>query len=227
MELRVDRGERRQPLAVLPRYRKDENGNPITPTLILDVELAKGVAGCAVCDKPITKGTSRLKLDVKLDVPLDDKRGRARTHETFFMHPGCITDRIKPEVIRHGFDCYDCGAIPEEGLRWAAYAFTVSRFSPAPICTICAQKPKWVRCQVCNIFYPPWMLQTVDGPVPTDDDGMSFMNLGAVDLNVEHTCEYCARRHGIRTVEAVESELEKFERLKAEIAEHGIFEAGS
>lgn len=245
-EFRVERGERREPLAVLPRYRKDEHGNPIPPTLILDLEFSKGVAGCAICNKPITKGTTRIKLEVKLDSPIEGKKGRARTHESFYLHPGCITDRIKPEVIRHGFDCYDCGAIPGDGLRWAYYGFTVSRFAPAPLCGGCIEKPKWARCQVCQIYYPPWMLQTVDDPslaeepepapppaTPTAGTGLSAVIYSPppspFDFRVppvEYSCEFCAKRHGIRTVEAVESEAEKFERLRREIAEHGIFEAG-
>lgn len=232
-ELTLGRASRPKPLAVFPRRRiRDTDGIPQSPVCIMDIELAKGVAGCSICNVAIPKGTSRLKFTVRLPVPVVNENGSQRTHESYYLHPGCLTDRIKPEVIRRGEDCYDCGAWPpsiEEAPGWhphGNWCFTVSRFAPAPICSTCLQKPKWTVCDLCQIAYPPWMIRhviderTSEVPQPFAAEAVPGIHGAKV------ACEHCTGRWGVRTSEEARDDAAEYERLRQEIAEHGFFGAG-
>lgn len=235
-EFVVERKERPKPLLSLPRGKqRDEMGLPTPPVVEMWVELAKGTAGCAVCDRPIPKGTSRVKLNVRLAEPRTLENGQRQLHQAYYLHPGCMTERVKPEVVRHGLDCYDCGKMPEENelgldVRFTNRCFTVSKFSPAPICETCTGKPTWMQCEICSIHYPPWMVSQVVGA----DDSSEMWDGEWVTLEVREqlqavkaACEFCAKRFKLVTQTEADKAAEDFERLRREIAEHGFYEAGA
>jgi hypothetical protein len=216
----VERIIRPKPLASLPRGRKRKvDGQPTLPVLELFVEYAKQTAGCCVCDRPIPKGTSRLLLKIGLPVPIINPDGSRRLTERYFAHPGCITDRVRPEVIRFGLDCYDCGLPPSKEESGYSYhpnrCYTVSKFSAAPLCLTCADKPRWFPCDVCSIWYPPWMVSELVTPTAVTP---------AVD--VRNACQFCAQRFSLVTATDQASARAEFERLRGEILEHGFFGAG-
>ncbi len=223
----------RKPLVILPRGpRMSPTGELNEPVVEMDLEFAKGVAGCCLCDIPIPKGTTRLWVKVRLLNPVPMADGRMRRHEKYYLHPGCITDRVKPEVIRTRVDCFDCGAIPEQqsggGYIYHTHrCFTVSRFAAAPLCAGCTKKPRWKQCHACQVFFPHWMIQeAVVGDVPLKHQDQYAHLADLVLRQNENVCEFCAKRLGVSTVETVEKDRESWEQLRAEIREHGILEAG-
>lgn len=233
-ELRLERREKPGALASLPRGRaRDIYGTQEPPIVEMFVEFSKQAAGCCVCDKPIPKGVTRLKLVVTLREPVVDATGGRRVHEAYFLHPGCVTDRVRPEVIRFGLDCYDCGAQPKDDpnsgqyIRWHYACFTVSKFAPAPLCDRCAGKPKWDSCDACTVFYPNWMVsEVVTNTGPTSSLGR-YEAFEARDLShVKRACEFCAKKHHLITASEADKAQTEFERLRDEIAERGFFEAG-
>lgn len=235
-EFVVERPKRPVPLVALPRGKqKNPDGMDEPPVLELFVEFSRATAGCAACDRPIPKGTTRVALKVHLRWPVVNQDGTRRLTERYYLHPTCITERVRPEISRSGIDCYDCGAEPPppdvEG--WAARhpnsCYTVSRFSPAPLCMRCTQKPRWDSCDVCQLFYPPWMISTVAGSEPkpefTDPSDM-FISTADYVARAGQVCGFCASKHKLITRTDQEQAAADFERLRAEIREHGFFEAG-
>lgn len=204
---------KKRPLAVLPRRLKTDplTGEREDPVVEIDLELGKRAAGCAICDIPIPPETTRVVMRIWLREPRDMGDGRRQLTQKYYLHPGCITDRVKPEVIRTRMDCYDCGAIPDPGdfgvMYWDHRCFTVSSFAPAPLCGRCAEKPRWRPCANCFIYFPHWMVHKGVGVA-------------------EELCDWCSRRLNIPTEEAVEEARTNFEKLRQEIAEHGILGAG-
>lgn len=214
-------------LAFLPRAKaRDQYGSVLEPIVTFDIRVGKRAAGCFMCNVPIPPETSRIEINVLLREPV-----QGRTHEKFYAHSGCLTDRIRPEVIRSRMDCYDCGAEPPQmsghGLiYWTNRCFTVSKFAPASICNNCITKPRWKFCDACTVYYPHWMISEVAG----SKDSVPAAHMAQyADLAIkpnQNLCEYCAARLGVPTMaEAVQAE-KSFEKLRAEIAEHGIFNAG-
>lgn len=236
---RADAPKRPAPLVSLPRGRqRDLNGVPVPPVVDVFVEFAKATAGCCVCDKPIPKGTTRLSLRVALREAITAPDGQRRITERYYLHPGCVTDRVRPEVIRFGVDCYDCGAVPPQAengmtLRWTNYCFTVSRFSPAHLCLTCAAKPKWSQCDLCQIHFPPWMISTIARP-DTPQPEPPVVNVSAFEAliaptvrpDANSTCEYCARRFKITTAAEAAQAEEDFMKLREQIRKDGFYEAG-
>lgn len=232
-ELVVERSVKLGAIARLPRRKEvDVDGVEHVPAVEVFLELGRGVAGCCVCDMPIPKGASRLMFRVGLRVPVVLPNGSRRVTEKSYAHPGCLTDRIKPEVIRFGLDCYDCGAMPEESdstgasiHRFDARCFTVSRYSPGRLCQRCTEKTHWALCDICQIHYPPWMISSI-----VEIPDASIRTTGGYDpgvsANAEATCEFCAQRWAIITTRDNITAKEGFEKLRAEIAEHGFFGAG-
>lgn len=221
---------RPQPLISLPRGAKTPDGLVDGPVVTGNVALGKQAAGCVICSTPIPPGTSRLELRVSLRYPVTMPTGKRRLTEKYFVHPGCITDRVRPEVVRAGMDCYDCGAQPpvnpETGfhLRFTYRVFTVSKFAPAPLCQTCSQKPKWGQCDHCTVWFPHWMVSEVTTPVEVDRDLVRFA--GLTTRFEGQLCTFCAERYHVPTVQSDQQAKADFEKLRKEIAEHGVFEAG-
>lgn len=228
------RTKRREPLVSLPRRKEvdPKTGLQHPPAVVIDLNWGKGIAGCHICARPIPKGTTRLKLDVRLAVPVD-----GRDTETYYLHPGCITDRIKPEVIRMGRDCFDCGAVPlaKDGREvfHPHRCFTVSKFVTAPLCVTCIEKPRWDICDICTIVYPRFMVSVVVDDRATDSRpavaAASSFTAFDVPPNIygaQRVCESCTVRYNIRTAKEAHDAAAEFEKLRKEILEHGFFEAG-
>lgn len=222
----VEAPGRRKPLASLPRGRAvGEWGGKEDPVVELDVEFGRRAAGCCICSVAIPPKTTRLLIRLWLRNPVEAKDGSRRLTETYYAHPGCITDRVRPEVIRTRMDCYDCGAIPpqESGVLicWHERCFTVSKFASAPLCPTCSKKPRWKRCEACNVLFPHWMISDV---AETRDVPVAHLEQYA-DLSLKEqnsVCEFCAKRLGVSTVSASEEAKAEFDRIRAEIAEHGV-----
>jgi hypothetical protein len=214
-------------LAFLPRTRgRDQDGAPYPPIVTIDMRIGKRSAGCCICNVPIPPETTRIEFNVALPTPVN-----GRTHEKFYAHSGCLTEMVRPEILRSRMSCYDCGAEPPQmsghGLiYWGNRCFTVSKFASASICNNCITKSRWKFCDACGVYFPHWMVSETAGAkesVPAAHMAQYF------DLAIrehQNVCEYCAARLGVPTMaEQVEAE-KSFEKLRAEIAEHGIFEAG-
>lgn len=226
----------RKPLASLPRGRRRNMDGLIDPAVLeFDIETGKQDAGCCVCNIPIPKQTRRIVFKLLLREPVTTPGGATRKYEKYYAHPGCLTDRVRPEVIRSRMDCYDCGAIPEQqspavsGLIYHGYrCFTVSKFAAAPLCSSCTKKPRWKQCQACQVFFPHWMIQEAviqDVPLKHQDQYAALM----ADLTLgtqENLCEFCAKRLDVLTVQNVESNRSSWEQLREEIRQQGILEAG-
>lgn len=229
-------GRPKAPLVVLPRaIARDADGNKPNPSVELYLEFAKGTAGCCICQRPIAAQTTRLAFKVYLHQPLTNKNGTQRHSERYYAHPGCITDRIKPEVIRFGLDCFDCGARPPEhdGMYGVHpfRCFTVSKFSYGSLCKRCIQKPKWLQCRLCHTVYPPWMIHEV-AELPDSVKVETSMRHFEVETLVVPTvdpgqkcCEHCASRFGLRTVESISAAEDEFETLRKKIKNEGFWDA--
>lgn len=226
-----------KPLVTLPRATgKDEYGSPREPVVTIDVRFGKRTAGCVICNKPITPNATRIEINVLLREPVAVPGGRQRTHERFFAHPGCLTERVRPEVIRSRMDCYDCGAEPAQhedlalasGLvYWEHRCFTVSKFAAAPLCSTCIRKPRWKMCEACVVYFPHWMVS--EAAESKDSVPVAHMEQ-YYDLAIrehQNLCDFCAQRLGVSTVATAATEKENFEKLRAEIAAHGVWDAGT
>lgn len=224
-------------LAFLPRAKtRDEYGIPQEPVVTIDLRLGKRDAGCFICDRTIPSDSTRVEFRVALRDPIPyGEKGpegfqRVRTHEKFYAHPGCLTDRVKPEIIRSRMSCYDCGDEPPQmtghGLiYWSDRCFTVSKFAAAYICKTCTTKPRWKFCDACLVYFPHWMVSETAAAKDVPAAHLAqYMDL-AIREN-QNVCEYCAKRLGIPTMAESLQAKEDFERLRADIAKHGIFEAG-
>lgn len=228
----VEAPGRRQPLVTLPRTGK--SGDHVQPPVVsIDVSFGRRAAGCCICDIPIPPETTRVEIRVWLREPIVQKDGGKRLSEKYFAHPGCLTDRVRPEVIRSRMDCYDCGAIPEQReqhpyIYWHDRCFTVSKFAAAPICPACVKKPRWRQCQACSTYFPHWMVaEAAESKDAADLDVAHLGQYASLAIRpYEHVCEYCARRLNIPTVVQTAEAKADFDRLRAEIAAKGIFAAG-
>ena len=198
----------------------------------LFVEVAPGVAGCAICRRPIQQGMSRLRFRVRLQVPVE-----GRHFETKYAHAGCITDRVKPEVIRLGSDCWDCGAKEPSNFE---FCFTVHRFAWGILCPKCQTKKRWDKCSSCNIYYPFHLVAPAAAPEPRPEPPDPLSVFAAMDEWVpnpgDRVCEYCVSKRGYLTEElAAEQERERqerraqlresFEERKRLIAQEGLLDA--
>lgn len=220
-----------KPLAYAPRYNKTPLGDSRQPVVTIDVRLSRAAAGCFICDVPIPKGVMRTEFLVELPEPVKLPDGKMRVREKFFAHPGCLTEKVRPEIVRSRMSCYDCGREPpqqkEHGLiYWAERCFTVSKFAPAPICQDCVNKPRWKCCDACLIHFPHWMISETAESKDYVPPAHLSQYADLVVREHQNICEYCAKRLGIPTVAETEDAKAAFERLKAEIAERGIYEAG-
>lgn len=179
-------------------------------------QVAKSVAGCFVCDRPIAKGTHRLSLVITLPEPRVDKGGNTRRTERFNAHPGCLSFALEGVMVATGWDCWDCGAQPmfKQGHPWKC--FTTSRFAPGALCTTCAQRGRWKTCEHCMIFFPHYMVSATVETVPVAEDGLLVED-------VVEVCEYCAARLGVKTLFQAKREQEEFEALRAQIAAGKVF----
>lgn len=186
----------------------------ISPFVNLDIELAKGIAGCVVCNRPIEKGLSRVKLTIDFSSVIASSRPiDGHRTESYYFHPSCLSDRIRPEIPRMGTDCWDCGAPapnPDsgQGARHPHDCFTISKFAMAKLCSKCAEKPKWMKCNLCSAFYPQHMIDAYVGL------------LGAADVSdapAISSCPTCAKRQGLTSVSEwnVTRSKEEAERMEA------------
>lgn len=207
----------KKPIVKLPRGAQDEHSVEIF------VEIGSRAAGCVICTRPIPGGTSRLRVKVFLRAP--NKTGPPRQWESYYMHPACITDRIRPEVLRGGYDCYECGAMPpsqtDDGLvftgMWDARCFTTSKFAPASLCPKCTEKPMWLGCNLCQTYYPVWMLSVAENFTATLNGAALGTYPGPSDI-----CNYCADRYSITRKRELEAEAEEWEKTREAILRDGL-----
>lgn len=232
---------RPKPLISLPRGPiRNEDGTELPPTVRIFVEFAKGVAGCCFCDAPIPKETTRFCLAVTLPATAVSRGGRRRTVEKYYAHSGCMGGLLGNEVKRNKHTCWDCGAPPPEGGEGFAsnfhpYAvFTSSKFAAARLCSVCARKPKWRRCQGCHVHYPLWMVDEVVDDLESrwaDMHNVAFAEVSDNDLILYPNnngqpvvvCEHCAARANVRTRKVADAEKAEFEETRRRILEEGIF----
>lgn len=237
-DFNLEKGGRPKPLVTLPRGPlKNADGIEVPPTVRIFVEFAKGVAGCCFCDAPIPKETTRFCLAVTLPVPITTRSGRQRTIEKYYAHSGCMGGLLGNEVKRNKHTCWDCGAPPPEpdenyaGPHFHPYAvFTSSKFAAARLCSTCAKKPKWRRCQGCHVHYPLWMVDEVVDDLEVrwtdmladirDDDVILYPNNDGKPVFV---CEHCAARANVRTRKVADAEKADYEETRRRILEEGIF----
>jgi hypothetical protein len=188
----------------------------LSPFVTLDIELAKGVAGCVICDRPIQKGLSRVKVTIDFKAVIASFQPTdGHSSESYYFHPECLGDRIRPEIPRMGTDCWDCGA-PAPGPNAGAGArhphdcFTTSKFALAKLCSKCAEKPKWLRCNLCSTFYPQHMIDTYVGLLSA---------AGVTDAPDVTACPTCAKRQGLTSVSEwnVTRSKEEAERMEAKL----------
>lgn len=174
-------------------------------------QVAKSVAGCFVCQRPIAKGTHRISVVIRLPEPRVSPDGTVRKTERFNAHAGCLVSGLEDEgvTLTTGWDCWDCGAEPEfrQGHPWKC--FTTTRFAPGALCTRCAQRARWRACESCVMFYPHYMVSAVS-------DG------GDLQLTMD-VCEYCAARQGVKTVLQIKREADEFEALRQRMAAGKVF----
>lgn len=203
-------------------------------TFELFVEIAPGVAGCAICRRPIQQGMSRLRFRVRLMIPVEGRR-----YETKYAHPGCITDRVKPEILRLGVDCWDCGA---RELVTYVPCFTVHRFAWGQLCPKCQGKKRWEECSSCSVWYPFHMISPAAAPEPQPEPPDNLSRFAAMEEWVpnpgDKVCDYCVTKRGVMTEElaaerAAEAEerrlqlVESFEERKRLIAQEGLPDAAA
>jgi hypothetical protein len=225
------------PLVVLPRggsYRSTEWAPKVVEIYLV---LGKKPAGCLICNRVIPAQATRLMISIRFPSgwadPEDLNTGKITTL-SYYLHPGCITDRIKPEVIRFGAKCYDCGAMPPASENPRGFeeflhrCFTVSKFAPGRLCATCAKKPRWRYCHVCEVYFPHWMISRVAShlvkPIAADF-GPFEVSEAEVETGTD-VCEFCAARHHLVTEEQAAETATEYERLRREILEQGIFDAG-
>lgn len=213
-----------RPVARLPRSRgRDENGVTKPPQVELFVEIARGVAGCCVCDTPIPAGGHRLKIRLRFPEPRQVGERTIMT-DSYYVHPGCITDRVRPEVLRSGFDCFVCGkrhVMNDDDAghiaRHPGLVFTVSKFAPAPICAACMGKPHLRQCHMCAVYYPVWMVERVTEDQKFGVDLEEWWTDAGDDI-----CVNCRTRYDIRTVETLASEVEAWKTERERIRREGL-----
>jgi len=169
----------------------------LNPLVTIDLELAKGVAGCVICDRPIQKGLSRVKVTIDLTALMPAHRpSDGHREESYYLHPACLTDRIRPEIPRMGTDCWDCGEpapppVSGQGSRHPCDCFTTSKFAMAKLCLKCAEKPKWLKCNLCSVFYPQHMIDSYVG---------LLVAANAEDAPAVSSCLICAKRQGLTSM---------------------------
>lgn len=183
--------------------------------------IARGVAGCVICHRPIPKGLSRLEFRVRLAEPEPMPDGRMRRVETGYAHVGCVTEVIRPEVVRKSTSCWDCGAtapvsdgLVVEQVRFSARCYTTSRFAHGFLCPKCECKPWWTACAVCRVHYPVHLVsRAVELPLPSvgeifDVDALerAMERSGAVARGKVWYCEFCTEHYRVRTEASVARE---------------------
>lgn len=237
-EFTKERAGKPLPLLVLPRggsFRSTEWAPKVVEVYLV---LGKKPAGCLICNRVIPAAATRLLITVRFPTAWADPDGGddpGLTTLSYYLHPGCITDRIKPEVVRFGADCYDCGAMPPTSdtnprgfVEFLHRCFTVSKFAPGRLCETCANKPRWRYCRVCEVYFPHWMISRVASRFtksPSPDYGPFEVVEAQVDTGTD-VCEFCAARHHLVTEEQAEQTATEYEKLRREILEQGIFDAG-
>lgn len=223
------------PLIALPRGRSSNSTEWAPKVVEIHLQIGAKPAGCLVCNRPIPPHTTRVAIVVRFPTAWlgsEEPAQNELTTQTNYMHPACMVKRIKPEVVRSGFDCYDCAALPpkaDDG-RWMEHplrCFTVSKFAPARLCETCAKKPRWRMCCLCYVYFPQWMVSRVAGQ-PTRPPSVDMHPFDA-EPDIENgtdVCEFCARRHRLVTEEEAAEKATEFERLRREILAEGVFAAG-
>lgn len=178
------------------------------PYVSVYAQVAKSVAGCIVCERPIVKGSTRLSVVVTLPEPRVNRDGSTRRTERYNIHPGCLTAALEggDELIT-GWHCWDCGAEPpfKQGHPWKC--FSTSRFAFGALCVECSQRSRWRVCEICLVFFPHYMVSRIV----------------AGELEGESACEYCAARNDAKTLFQLRHEKEEFEALRARVAAGKVF----
>lgn len=217
-----------RPIASLPRQRwiidKDGNRRRSLPVVEFFVEVAKGVAGCVVCDRPIQKGGHRLRLRVHLHRPTLQADGKVLKAENYYAHPGCITEKVRPEIVRTGIDCYMCGIEPDLGDKHPFRVFTVSKFAPAPLCGNCALKTSVHCCSVCSTHYPPNLVSRVTNSEERRLP-LSWAEITREPASVEDgsiICHTCAKLYRYDTELSIEEARAQFESERERIMREGL-----
>lgn len=225
------------PILVLPRGRVNRSTEREPKAVEVYLQIGKKPAGCAICNRPIPPGSSRLQILARFPTEWVNGRPEERakaplTTQTYYIHPGCITDRIKPEVVRFAADCYDCGALPpgtETARSWEEHpwrCFTVSKFAPGRLCEGCAKKPRWRLCRTCSVQFPHWMISRVVGrPLVEGSPFSQPPSEGQVDDGTD-VCTFCAQRFGLVTEEEAAEQQAQYDQLRKEILQQGVFDAG-
>lgn len=240
-DFNLERYGPKRPLLKLPPSGSLAGGGP--PVEVF-VELAKAEAGCYMCRRPIPAGASRVSFRVMTEVIEDpsnlvpvpvvaptsgtvwlapEPSPKAR-RQTYHVHPGCITRPMGSESIRHGTDCWDCGALGVDADRreiradWS-WCFTTHKFAWGALCDKCQKKPKWLRCGHCEVFYPRHMINF--GQLPEN------RHYGVDEENPRQDsgdwCIHCGDRFEVMTAEQMKEARAEFEETRKQIMKGGLF----
>lgn len=172
------------------------------PYITIDVERAYREAGCHICRRPIAKGDTRLAIDVALLELREDKFGRERDVERYYVHASCVIEALEGRDPRPFEACWDCGhAIGSYDDAFAV--FTTHRFGYARLCETCAAKPRWAGCSHCNVMFPHWMVSFTREDV--------------------RLCDWCSEKTGEETRRVAVARKSDFQQLRKEILEEGVY----
>jgi hypothetical protein len=237
-EMELERSGAERPIAFLPLGGPDR-------VVEVYVQVAKAEAGCGICSRVTPKGATRVTLKIRMPDEIDDRGQRVspkRLWQRYHFHPACFTKPMGSEIKRGSWDCWDCGAQPPmvvhpghgklvpdfENLLQQGWrsAFTTTRFAAAPLCPKCVAKPKWRRCNNCEVHFPQWMILRGEY-----EHRRSHVIRSTFEAYVDEPvidsgdwCSFCADRYNVTTVEKSKETAEAFEELRRQIAERGIFD---
>jgi hypothetical protein len=216
-EMEVEPWSMDRPLISLPR------GGPQTVGVF--VEIAKAVAGCYICRRPIPKGVTRISFRCVMPMVMQDDGTEVpprRRTQKYSVHVGCLVKPMGSEVKRSGQDCWDCGG---QILNVWAYAFTTHRFAWGSLCPQCQQKPRWLLCGNCQVFYPRHMIQSghlSEIPTRKPDPDDPFTDPGPTQSSGDW-CLFCAERYGVLTDSTRRESAEIWEEARQQIMEGRLF----
>lgn len=229
-EMELENPSAERPIISLPK------GAP--ETVAVFVQVAKAVAGCYICHRPIPKGTTRITFRCVVEPPFEQTEGQPthRRVQRYSVHVGCLTKPMGSEVKRDGTSCYDCGASYPKGTPYPSgtavksgdvmwgLAFTTHRFAPAALCPTCCTKQRWKMCGNCVTYFPLHMVSP--GEIVGTKVSAAWEEFDVVAGPVQDRglwCVFCAERYGVSTVEALKEQTEQWEETRRQIMESGPF----
>lgn len=187
-----------------------------TFSVIVTAQIAKHVAGCYICSRPIPVGSSRLNFWIRMPNVMDDLGNMVspdRKTQRYNVHPGCLTKVMGSEIKRHFDSCWDCGMNVEST---GVAVFSGIRHGFSRLCTDCQKLPKWKQCDNCAVFYPHQLVW------PGRIDGASTNPFASLDRSTPMVsegmwCTFCAERFNVKTAAELKSAAEEFEATRQAI----------